>query len=342
MTSSSLSSMSVVTADAALRAAIVKLASTADPILGVLVRRIGFDDVGSLIMSPVANHGLWSRIRSALDEAGFAELDDTFLHQELQTWRESFAHTDALKAAAHDIAHMQKLGAVLITHESQQWPQSLELLGPFDMPVGLWVKNGQGRDLSEVLNNSITVTGMRACTDYGHCMADELTQGILRKGVNTVSTIGFGIDVTVQRTAMAVVHHTDTYATTVAVLPTGIDMAYPSAHSSLLDNLGESAGIVISAQSPGSHATRQAFLRTGRLMAAISRATIVVESGPRGGALATANAAHAIGRPLGAVPGPVTSLASVGCHQLIHEGRAVLISDAEQAVGLLDPRSDQI
>ncbi|WP_259307078.1 DNA-processing protein DprA [Cellulomonas sp. P24] len=97
----------------------------------------------------------------------------------------------------------------------------------------------------------------------------------------------------------------------------------------------EQGGAVVSEVPPGGAPSRWRFLQRNRLIAAISRGTVVVEAAWRSGALSTANRAGELMRPVGAVPGPITSMASAGCHRLLREGAAVCVTDADEVVELV-------
>ena len=120
---------------------------------------------------------------------------------------------------------------------------------------------------------------------------------------------------------------------TVAFLAGGVDRFYPSGHDALLSRIVE-MGAVISELPCGSQPTKWRFLQRNRLIAAASAATIVVEAGWRSGSLNTAGHAAELGRPLGAVPGPVTSAASAGCHRLIRDFDAICVTNASEMAEL--------
>ncbi len=123
--------------------------------------------------------------------------------------------------------------------------------------------------------------------------------------------------------------------TTVAWLAGGVDRPYPAGHRDLIDRIVEHGGAVASEVPPGATPTRWRFLGRNRLIAAASAATIVVEAGYRSGALTTATTAVMLGRALGAVPGRVDSPASAGCHHLIREHNAQIVTSAEDVYELL-------
>jgi DNA processing protein len=198
--------------------------------------------------------------------------------------------------------------------------------------MALWVR-GAGR-LDEVIDRSVAIVGSRAATAYGEHVAGEFAAGLGERGWTVVSGGAYGIDGAAHRGALAV------GAPTVAVLACGVDRVYPSGHGALFARIAES-GLLLSEWPPGSAPHRHRFLVRNRLIAALTRGTVVVEAAARSGAQATAQRARRIGKEVMAVPGPVTSAMSVGCHELLREhadgvrlvASAVHVLDAVGALG---------
>jgi DNA processing protein len=153
-------------------------------------------------------------------------------------------------------------------------------------------------------------------------------------GWTIVSGGAFGIDGCAHRGAIAVA------GVTIAVLPCGVDLAYPRGHEGLFRSIREQ-GALVSEWPPGRMPTRHGFLVRNRVIAALSRGTVVVEAALRSGALNTARHAHDQGRPLMAVPGPVTSPQSAGCHEAIREWGAVCVTSARDVMELLEFGADE-
>jgi DNA processing protein len=182
-----------------------------------------------------------------------------------------------------------------------------------------------------VVDRSVAIVGSRASTAYGEHVAGELAAGLGERGWAVVSGGAFGIDAAAHRGALAV------EGLTVAVLACGVDRPYPAAHGSLFARIAE-AGLVLSEWPPGCAPLRHRFLVRNRLIAGLTRGTVVVEAAARSGAQATAKRAHRLGKEVLVVPGPVTSAMSVGCHELLREpeGGARLVASAAhvlEAVG---------
>jgi len=216
-----------------------------------------------------------------------------------------------------------RFGAELVTPEHPHWPTRMNDLGT-SAPVALWVRGNTEFLVDEV---STAIVGARAATGYGEHVTMEITAGLVGRGHTIVSGAAYGIDGMAHRAALAASGHT------VAYLAGGVDRFYPSGHDALLSRIAET-GAVASELPCGSVPTKWRFLMRNRLIAASTKATLVVEAGWRSGSLNTAGHAVALGRPLGAVPGPVTSAASAGCHRLIREFGATLVTTTDEAADL--------
>ncbi|MDQ1294811.1 MAG: DNA-processing protein DprA [Actinomycetota bacterium] len=225
-----------------------------------------------------------------------------------------------------DLRTLQNTGGRLLVPGDPQWPSDLELLGE-RRPLCLWV-NGAG-DLGRAAEKGVCLVGARASTGYGERVARNLVVGCVERGYSIVSGAAYGIDGTAHRAALAV------DGLTVGVLACGVDRVYPRGHEHLFSRIRES-GCLVSEIPPGSAPTRWRFIRRNRLIAALGRVTVVVEAAWRSGTMITAREAAELGRPVGAVPGPVTSAASAGCHRLLRDG-ATCITDAAEVAEMLAP-----
>lgn len=241
--------------------------------------------------------------------------------------------TEARRAHADphaDLEVAQRHGIRLVMPESDEWPHfafgALERTGQVRVaayraglrtaresgepvpPLALWVQ-GHG-ELATIGVRSLGIVGARAATPYGEHVAAELGYGVASRGVVVVSGGAYGIDATAHRAALAA------GGQTVIVSAAGLDRPYPAGNASLYGRAVE-AGLVISESPPGAAPHRRRFLTRNRLIAALSTGTVVVEAARRSGAANTAGHCIALGRPLMAVPGPVTSPMSAGCHELL-------------------------
>ncbi|GHP15820.1 putative DNA processing protein DprA [Rhodococcus sp. NKCM2511] len=239
------------------------------------------------------------------------------------------AHVDT---AAADLDHMAALGGRLITPDDHEWP-AWRFLG-FDgsgltagvdtsPPIALWALGN--RSVGADTERSVSIVGTRASSPYGDHVTAEISADLALDGWTVVSGAAFGIDAAAHRAALGV------EGTTMAVLACGVDRAYPAGHSRLLRQIA-SSGVVLSEYAPGTTPAKHRFLARNRLVAALGSAVVVVEAGWRSGARNTAAWAAKLGRPVLAVPGPVTSPTSKGCHRMIREGEAVLVSSSHDVV----------
>lgn len=234
-----------------------------------------------------------------------------------------------LDCAREDLGVLDRLSGRLISSDDDEWP-GFAFTGfqhadhkhrpQAYPPIVLWAV-GPAR-LDEVAARSAALVGTRAASAYGEYVAGDLAVGLVERDVAVVSGGAYGIDGAAHRATLAA------DGTTVAVLASGIDVPYPSGHSALLHRVARN-GLLVSEYPPGMRPTRRQFLSRNRLVAALAGATVVVEAGVRSGAANTAAWAGALGRPVAAVPGPVTSASSVGCHALISGGAKVVTRAAD-------------
>ncbi len=248
--------------------------------------------------------------------------------------------------AADDLRRAAAAGAEIIGPGDPGWPAEclvgLEALPPYDgcltaaAPIALYRRGG---DWPLRPRGSVAVVGSRSATPYGLHIATELGAHLACDGFTVVSGAAFGVDAAAHRGALNGGDAGGSMApggVTVAVLACGIDRSYPVAHRSLLD-AAAACGSVVSEYPPGSVPARHRFLVRNRLIAAFGEATVVVEAGRRSGSLNTATSAGTLGRQVLAVPGPVTSAMSVGCHDLIRARKAELVTDGRDVIGMLGP-----
>lgn len=236
-----------------------------------------------------------------------------------------------IDCAAEDLDRLARFDGRLLTPDDPEWPTlafvSFDGVDPVKHPDGvpplaLWVTGEAALD--EIAWRAAAIVGTRAVTNYGEHVAAELAADLSSRDVAVVSGGAYGVDGAAHRATLLA------GGLTVAVLASGVDMPYPSGHSALLHRI-RSQGLVLSEYPPGTTPARHRFLVRNRLVAALAGSTVVVEAGLRSGAANTASWAKALGRVVCAVPGPVTSSASAGCHVLIRAG-AVLVTRADEIV----------
>lgn len=249
------------------------------------------------------------------------------------------AQVQALVGARHDEDRLEKdladaaaIGARVVVPDDLEWPaqalhsmtvataMGVEGIAP---PVALWLR-GNG-DLAALTVRGVAVVGARASTTYGTEQAAQLAFDLAERGWTVVSGGAFGIDAAAHRGALSA------GAPTIAVLAGGIDRHYPAAHAALFERIAQD-GLLVSEWPPGCVPYRHRFLIRNRLIAALSAGCVVVEASARSGARHTAGRAEQLGRPVMAVPGPVTSAMSVGTHALLRDTEARLVTGVEHVI----------
>ncbi|MFC8142656.1 DNA-processing protein DprA [Streptomyces paradoxus] len=215
-------------------------------------------------------------------------------------------------------------GVRFVSPGDAEWPGQLDDLGDA-RPLGLWVRGRPSLRMWAL--RSVAVVGARACTEYGAHMAATLAAGLAEQGWVVVSGGAYGVDGAAHRGALGA------GGATVAVLACGVDRPYPRGHTQLISRIAEQ-GLVIGELPPGDHPTPSRFILRNRVIAALTRGTVVVEAAHRSGSLVTARAAQRLGRHTMGVPGPATSGLSAGVHDLLR-GEAALVTDVADVVELV-------
>ncbi len=213
-------------------------------------------------------------------------------------------------------------GARFITPEMASWPSGFnDLLAP---PIGITVRGLLPQE------ESIAIVGTRNPSHYGLSVTRSLTAGLIDHGFVIVSGGALGIDTEVHRSAL------NGEGITIAIIGSGVKVDYPASNRRLFEEIAE-RGAVISEVMPEVSARPERFLTRNRLIAAISRSTIVIEAAFRSGSLRTARDAAELLRPVMAVPGPITSPTSEGCHRLIADRTAEIVTSLSDVVEMVSP-----
>lgn len=265
-------------------------------------------------------HQYWSR--------QIAEFGVTTIYEQLYLGvydREKFARViskvkafncDEALQAAHEAS------SVYITPSNPFWPMQLnDLDAP---PLGIYVKG----NVEILKNRSVSIVGSRNPTPYGIRLAGDFAAGFVDREWDIVSGGAYGIDSAAHRGALVA------EGRTIAVIASGIDIPYPSGNSRLFDEICEN-GAIITEVVPGVPALPHRFLTRNRIIAALSLSTLVVEAAFRSGSLRTARDAAQLLRPVMAIPGPINSPSSEGCHRLIGERAAELVTSVADACELI-------
>ncbi|MFR9751905.1 DNA-processing protein DprA [Nocardia sp. 004] len=295
-------------------------------------RRLAWVYLSRVVLGPCAP------LSALIDSVGVVEAARAVRECALpESLRAPTAQRRDIDLAARDLAAVARIGGRVITPDDPEWP-AWRMLGFTQLepgrerdaavPLVLWAR-GPG-SLLELSERAVAVVGARCSTGYGNRVTAEFVGDLTAQGWTIVSGAAFGIDGIAHRSALAA------HGSTIAVLACGIDRPYPAQHERLLAEIAES-GVVVSEYPPGVTARKHHFLARNRLIAALADGVLVVEAGLRSGARNTVKWARRLGRPALAVPGPVTSAASVGCHHMISEGEALLVTRAEDIIGEIGP-----
>jgi DNA processing protein len=221
---------------------------------------------------------------------------------------------------------ISKVGGVFITPEDNDWPISLaDLATP---PIGLVITGD--RSVLLKLDKSLSIVGSRQPTNYGLQLSYSLASQASLAGLVVVSGGAYGIDTAAHQGALSI------GGLSIAVLAGGINRLYPLENQKLFKDITKS-GLLISEVMPNTESKPYRFLIRNRLIAALSRSTVVVEAKFISGSIRTARDAAEIFRPVFAIPGPVTSPLSEGCHRLIAERVADIATSLDEILEVITP-----
>lgn len=317
------------------RAALTYLAEPGDQRLGALVRACGAARTLAAIKAGSLPHGRSEDPGPAAPAAppGPAAPPDphgrpgppgpSAAKRAMERWRVRLAELPA----PEELARSCRAGIRLACPGDPEWPVRLDDLGDA-RPYALWLRGSA--DLRFSCLRSVAIVGSRAATAYGSYVASEFAASVATRGWAVISGGAYGVDAAAHRGALAA------EGVTVAVLACGVDVPYPVGHADLLDAIA-AQGVVASEWPPGRNATRLRFLIRNRVIAALASGTLVVEAAQRSGALNSARHARDLGRPLMAVPGPITSDLSAGCHMILRDWQGTLVTSAAEVVEFLSP-----
>lgn len=328
------------------RAALSRLIEPSDTVGQALVAAAG-PETAALVAAgrERAQTSLRREVGALLEERGVQGTGRVF-DEALERWQPRAAGL----APQRDLQTVHRFGGRMLVPEDKDWPPALADLGQAT-PFCLWTR---GSGIIPELGQCLALVGSRDATSYGLAITGDLAAGLVQRERTVISGGAYGIDAQAHRSALAVgaigsgpetraartgirsAGAGSTAPPTIAVMAGGVDRFYPAGNEDLLRAVADT-GLVISEVPPGSAPTRWRFLQRNRLIAALAAATVVVEARWRSGALNTAHHAAELGRGVGAVPGPVFSANSAGCHRLLREGSAACVTDAAEILELAAP-----
>ncbi|MET3172875.1 UNVERIFIED_ORG: DNA processing protein [Arthrobacter sp. UYCu721] len=283
------------------------------------------DTVGRAL---VAKHGAYPALRIAIGARpayAFGDVTADELAEGLSRWVLRVHDLEPEK----DLATIERLGGGFLIPGDEHWPVALNDLS--DVPLGLWYRGNISNGIP-ALEKCVAVTGSRDCTSYGASVTGDISYGLAQRGICVISGLAYGVDAHAARAALA--GGQDTQPATIAVVAGGLDRDFPSANADLAAAI-RGNGLTLSELPPGTAPTRHRFLQRNRIIAALSGVTCVIEARSRSTAMGTARLAGLLGRGVAAIPGSVHSMNSQGCHALIKDGAAALVTDIDDVMEML-------
>jgi len=235
---------------------------------------------------------------------------------------DAVCNQDVLGRAEEEIKFIEKHKIIPLFYLDEDYPKRLKHCS--DSPIMLYYKGTADLNRQKI----ISIVGTRMATDYGKKICENLIKELAPYNIMVVSGLAYGIDVCAHKAAIA------NDLPTVAVVAHGLDKIYPSAHRSTAEKMLKNGGLLtdfISKTNPD----KENFPKRNRIVAGISDATIVVESGKDGGSLITADIANSYNRDVFAFPGKVDDKYSEGCNHLIKSNRAGLIQSAQDILYIM-------
>ncbi len=205
----------------------------------------------------------------------------------------------------------------IITIENLKYPKMLRKIS--SPPEEIYYR---GNWDASIFENCLAVVGSRKMTSYGKQITTKLVSEVANAGITIVSGFMYGIDATAHKAAV------DVGGRTIAVMPCGINVIHPQYQNNLYNKILENSGLIVSEFKNNHPPALWTYPRRNRIVAGLSKATLVIEAGQKSGSLITANLARKYGRKLFVIPGPLTSKNSQGIMQLIKKG-AFVVADSK-------------
>ncbi|MEP7373128.1 MAG: DNA-processing protein DprA [Chitinophagaceae bacterium] len=231
--------------------------------------------------------------------------------------------TDFLKAE-EEIAFIEKYKIKPLFITDKDYPK--RLLNCYDSPTLLYYKGDTDLNRDKI----ISIIGTRSHTEYGKQITEQLVEELTEQNVMVISGLAYGIDAIAHKAAVK------NNLPTIGVLAHGLDQVYPSQHTALAKEMLKAGGGLLTEFRSKSKPDKHNFPTRNRVVAGISDATIVVETGLKGGSMITAELANNYNKDVFAFPGKVTDTKSAGCNYLIKNNKAVLLTDARELVELMN------
>lgn len=228
-------------------------------------------------------------------------------------------------------SELTKRNITIIAEDDDRYPQALRHVE--DRPMFLSARG----DLSILRQPCLAMVGAREISEYGRRVARTIVPDIVRAGMVTISGLAQGIDAEVAKETLAA------HGRTVAVLGHGMGMIYPKAHASLAESIVSGGGLLLSEFPLDTAPDKYTFPARNRIIAGLSLGTVVLQAAEGSGSLITAELALDYNREVFAVPGQIFDTQYQGCHRLIAQGHATLVTSAQEIlerIGVQGPRND--
>ena len=225
--------------------------------------------------------------------------------------------------AEDEIKFIEKYKIIPLFITDKNYPQ--RLLNCYDSPTLLFYKGNADLNASKI----IAIIGTRNHTEYGKQQTEKLIKELSSQNILVVSGMAFGIDAIAHKASLK------NDLATVAVLGHGLDQIYPPEHSNLAKDMLKHGGGLLTEFGSNTKPDKHNFPTRNRIVAGMSDATLVIETGEKGGSMITAELANGYNRDVFALPGRVTDNKSAGCNFLIHNNKAMLLTDAEELIEVM-------
>jgi DNA processing protein len=235
----------------------------------------------------------------------------------------SISDRTVLQRAERELEYVRKQGIRMYFYQDPEYPGRLRQAD--DAPVLLYAKGSAGLDAARM----VSIVGTRSPSDGGRRLCAELVEGLQATNATIVSGLAYGIDIVAHRTALKA------GLPTIGCVAHGLDKLYPAEHMATARAMLDQGALVseLPGQSPFAPGN---FPARNRVIAGLSDCTIVVESGPKGGSLITADIANSYDREVLAFPGRPTDAQSEGCNRLIQQNKAMLVTSAQDVITLME------
>jgi DNA processing protein len=225
--------------------------------------------------------------------------------------------------AEEEIKFIEKFKIKTLFITDKEYPQ--RLLNCYDSPTLLFYKGTADLSAQKI----ISVVGTRTHTDYSKKITDKLIEELSAQNILIVSGMAYGVDAIAHKAAVK------NNLPTVGVLAHGLDQIYPADHSNLAKDMLKNSGGLLTEFRSKTNPDKHNFPTRNRIVAGMSDATIVIESGIKGGSMVTAELANGYNKDVFAFPGKTTDNKSAGCNYLIRSNKAMLLTDAQQLIEIM-------